>query len=98
MTQDQPLQAVDSGNFTISGTAAAASGINTVTVGSAGTGVGALTFANPSGTGVGNFTISGASTGSATTTGVVQTSTSGSGTSAEFTVVASSPGTNCNSY
>ena len=78
------------GNFTISGTAAAASGINTVTVGSAGTGVGALTFANPSGTGVGNFTISGASTGSATTTGVVQTSTSGSGTSAEFTVVASS--------
>ena len=50
------------GNFTISGTAAAASGINTVTIGSAGTSVGALTFANPSGTGVGNFTISGAST------------------------------------
>ena len=49
-----------------------------------------FTFLNPSGTGVGNFTISGASTGSATTNNVVQTSTSGSGTSAEFTVVASS--------
>ena len=78
------------GTVTLSGTAVASSGINAITIATNGTGVGALTFANPSGTGVGNFTISGASTGSATTNNVVQTSTSGSGTSAEFTVTASS--------
>ena len=78
------------GTVTLSGTAVASTGINAITIATNGTGVGALTFANPSGTGVGNFTISGASTGSATTTNVVQTSTSGIGTSAEFTVVASS--------
>ena len=78
------------GTVSVSGTAVAASGINAVTVTTNATGVGVFTFSNPSGTGVGNFTISGASTGSATTNNVVQTSTSGSGTSAEFTVVASS--------
>ena len=78
------------GTVSVSGTAVAASGINAVTVTTNATGVGVFTFLNPSGTGVGNFTISGASTGSATTNNVVQTSTSGSGTSAEFTVVASS--------
>ena len=78
------------GGVTITGTAVAASGIDAVTVTTNATGVGALTFSNPSSTGVGNFTVSGASTGSATTTNVVQTSTSGIGTSAEFTVVASS--------
>ena len=78
------------GTVTLSGTAVASSGINAITIATNGTGVGALTFANPSGTGVGNFTISGASTGEATTNNVVQTSTSGSGTSAEFTVTASS--------
>ena len=78
------------GTVSVSGTAVAASGINAVTVTTNATGVGVFTSSNPSGTGVGNFTLSGASTGSATTNNVVQTSTSGSGTSAEFTVVASS--------
>ena len=78
------------GAVSLSGTGVGGTGVKTVTVGTSGTGVGALTFSSPSSNGVGNFTISGASTGSATTTGVVQTTTSGSGAGATFTVVAGS--------
>ncbi len=78
------------GAVSLSGTGVSGTSIKTVTVGAAGTGVGALTFSSPSSNGVGNVTISGASTGSATTTGVVQTTTSGSGAGATFTVVAGS--------
>ena len=78
------------GTVSLSGTGVGGTGIKTVTVGTSGTGVGALTFSSPSSNGVGNLTISGASTGSATTTGVVQTTTSGSGAGATFTVVAGS--------
>tara|TARA_B100002019_G_scaffold293075_1_gene318600 strand:- start:187 stop:3669 length:3483 start_codon:yes stop_codon:yes gene_type:complete len=78
------------GNVNVSGTGVVGTGVKTVTVGAAGTGVGALTFSSPSSDGVGNVTISGASTGSATTTGVVQTSSTGNGSGATFTVVAGS--------
>jgi len=80
------------GTVTVSGTAVGASGVDTVTVGTSGTGVGLLFFTVPSSTGVGNFTLSGVSAGTATHTGIVQTSTSGSGTSAEFTVVTDGAG------
>ena len=78
------------GTVNVSGTGVGGTGVKTVTVGTSGTGVGALTFSSPSSDGVGNVTISGASTGSATTTGVVQTSSTGNGSGATFTVVASS--------
>ena len=70
------------GTVTSAGTAVASTGIGTASKAAIGTGLGLLAFLNPSGTGIGTFTISGASTGSATTTAVVQTSSSGTGTSA----------------
>ena len=74
----------------LSGSGVAGTGVGTVTVGTAGTGVGAATFSAPSSDGIGVVTTSGVSTGSATHTGVTQTTSTGAGAGAIFTVVTNS--------
>jgi len=76
----------------LSGSGVAGTGVGTVTVGTAGTGVGAGTFIVPSSDGIGVVTKSGVSTGSATNTGVTQTTSTGAGAGAIFTVAASGGG------
>jgi hypothetical protein len=74
---------------TLAGTGVAGTGVGTTSVVAAGTGVAAATFSSPSSDGVGNLTLSGVSTGAATFTAVTQTSSTGFGVGAEFTVTTS---------